>query len=263
MPSGGRLALELENVAVDEAAAARLPGMAPGRYVRLRVRDTGSGIPEEILPHIFEPFFTTKEQGQGTGLGLATVYGIVKQSGGYVSVDSTAGGGTVFTIDLPRVESEPDVASAAPGEATPRGEGRTVLVVEDNDMVLALAQLQLETHGYRVLAAHDGTQALAQARVRRERIDLLLTDVVMRGMGGRELARRFAELRPGVPVLYMSGYAYEGGRAAAGGPDGPPGAFLSKPFTSQSLRLAVHGAIAASEASAGERSPLARRPAAG
>jgi PAS domain S-box-containing protein len=231
MPGGGTIWLETANTEADDGA------IEPGRYVTLTVRDEGEGIDEETLRQIFEPFFTTKEAGKGTGLGLATVYGIVKQSGGYVEVESELGHGSSFRIYLPRAETSrapvneppppPAVQPAAPRTAT-------VLVVEDEDVVRGLVREVLQGEGYTVILARDGAEALAVAG--EQRFDLLLTDLNMPGFGGREVAERLRESQPELKVLYMSGYAEDG---VSQGEQPPGSAFMSKPFSIAELTAAV------------------------
>ncbi len=206
MPRGGKLTLETADVELDENYTRNHVAVRPGRYVMLAVSDTGLGMDAETQAHIFEPFFTTKEQGKGTGLGLATVYGIVKQSGGNVWVYSESGRGTTFKIYLPRVDELADSASAATGQRqVPRG-SETVLLVEDEDAVRALVRDVLESSGYNVLEANGATQALLISERYAKPIHVMLTDVVMPQMGGRELAARIASRHPETKVLYMSGY---------------------------------------------------------
>jgi PAS domain S-box-containing protein len=206
MPRGGRLRLITQTVDVDEASARRRPPMPPGRYVRLAVTDTGTGMAKETQAHIFEPFFTTKPLGKGTGLGLATVYGIVKQSSGFIWVESALGQGTTFEIYLPAVRDavEPEI----PDTPAPRfaGGSQTILLAEDDGAVRRFARSILTSHGYTVLDARDGDEALAIARKYTGAIDLLVADVVMPGLSGRTLAARLATERPDVRVLYTSGY---------------------------------------------------------
>ncbi len=206
MPHGGRLRLATEIVEVDEAEARRRPPMPVGRYVRLIVSDTGTGMAPEIQAHMFEPFFTTKPRGKGTGLGLATVYGIVKQSDGFIWVDSQIGHGTTFEIYLPVVGEAVETAVELPAPREFTGGSQTILLTEDDGAVRRLARDVLASHGYNILEARDGDEALAIARGHSGPIDLLITDVVMPGLSGRELAVRLREERPHIRVLYTSGY---------------------------------------------------------
>jgi PAS domain S-box-containing protein len=206
MPEGGKLRIETANVEFDQAYAWRHAGAKLGSYVMLAVIDSGVGIEAETLAHIFEPFFTTKEVGKGTGLGLATVYGVVKQSGGYIWVDSEPGKGASFQIYLPRIaEPTPTAAVAAPAIETIAG-SETILLVEDSEPLRRLTQSFLETHGFRVLVAQDGEEALRVEAKHSAKIDLLLTDVVMPGMNGKVLAQKLLPKQPGMQVLYISGY---------------------------------------------------------
>ena len=215
--------------------------MPPGRYVRLAVSDTGVGMDEETQQRIFEPFFTTKPEGQGTGLGLATVYGIVKQSGGYIWVYSEPGRGTTFKVYLPRVDEPAEAANpAAPPAASPRG-AETILLVEDTETLRDVIREVLVELGYTVLLSSQGEEALDLARVHKEPIHLLLTDVVMPKLGGRDLARLMAALRPEVRVLYMSGYA--DGAISHQGVLGEGVVLLEKPFTADELARAVREAL--------------------
>jgi two-component system cell cycle sensor histidine kinase/response regulator CckA len=208
MPEGGRLTIEVANVELDSSFAESPAVVSPGKYVLLAVTDTGSGMDAATQAHIFEPFFTTKEKGKGTGLGLATVYGIVKQSGGYVWVYSEPGQGTAFKIYLPRIEEEDAHAAreARPAAQSLQHGSETILLVEDEKGVRELAREYLEMTGYTVLQAGDGLSALALAAKHSSPIHLLMTDVVMPGISGRELAERIKKIRPEVKVLYMSGY---------------------------------------------------------
>jgi two-component system cell cycle sensor histidine kinase/response regulator CckA len=225
MPSGGKLTIETADAELDGRAQ---PGLPPGRYVMLAVTDTGCGMPKSVQDHIFEPFFTTKEKDKGTGLGLATVYGIVKQSGGSIAVHSEVGRGSTFKIYLPRVEAPAEVVASNPMVAeAPRG-SETVLLVEDDPAVRGLTSAVLSDSGYHVLEAPGGHEAIALVEGYPSHIHLLLTDVVMPGMNGRELARRLQEMRPGLPTLYMSGYAP--GAIVHQGVLDPGLAFIAKPM---------------------------------
>ena len=237
MPAGGALVIETANLTVETLIACFPDSIPPGRYVRLQVRDTGSGMPEEVRAHIFEPFFTTKEPGKGTGLGLATVYGAVRQSDGHICLETGPGAGTTFSIYFPAQEGAPDVATAPeePGEM-PRG-GETVLVVDDDDHVRALTVLMLNRLGYVTRMASDGAQAL-QILSDGSHVDLVLTDISMPGMTGVTLAENIARgVRP-PRLLYMSGYAAD---TLAG--TSPGRYFLQKPFTEVRLANAVRGAL--------------------
>jgi PAS domain S-box-containing protein len=207
MPQGGRLLLEMANAEIGANFSQPPSVVAPGKYVMLTVADNGCGMNRETKAHIFEPFFTTKEKGKGTGLGLATVYGIVKQSGGYIWVYSEPGMGTTFKIYLPRIDEEQPLVGDADSDAAtaPRG-SEVVLLVEDERGVRELAREYLQMSGYTVLEASDGAGALALAKDHRGPIHVLMTDVVMPGMSGRELADRVVQVRPEIKVLYMSGY---------------------------------------------------------
>ena len=209
MPDGGRVTIETRNVAVASGDLAEHAEAAPGACVLLLVSDTGVGIDEEVRLHLFEPFFTTKGVGKGTGLGLSTVYGIVKQSHGWISVCSDVGKGATFKIYLPRIDTAHAVLEEEPQAATARGNHETVLVVEDEKDVRGLAMAILESLGYRALSAADGPAALALAAIHEGPIDLVLTDVVLPGMNGKQLADRLKLLRPGMAVLFTSGYSQD------------------------------------------------------
>jgi CheY-like chemotaxis protein len=233
MPRGGRLTFETRNVRVAPGAAeAREVG--PGEWVRLSVADTGTGMSSETLARIFEPFFTTKEAGRGTGLGLATVYGTVKQSGGHISVSSELGRGTRFDILLPRAEGVPVAETPRLLEAS-RGGGEAVLLVEDDGLVLEVNARALSALGYHVLPCRNGAEALERTRSHGGHIDLLVSDVVMPRMSGPALARALEALRPGLRTLFVSGYAAE----LAGGTAPRAAAFLPKPFTPRALAAKV------------------------
>jgi PAS domain S-box-containing protein len=206
MPRGGKLTIETANAELDQAYTRQHPMVAPGNYVMLAVTDSGVGMDLETQAHAFEPFFTTKEKGKGTGLGLATVYGIVKQSGGYVWLYSEPGEGTSFKIYLPRVVEAVSTKEPQHSKEAPRRGSETILLVEDEKGVRELAREYLEASGYTVLVAEDGEAALRIAKTHGAKIHLLLTDVVMPGMSGRELAQQIQILLPGTPIIYMSGY---------------------------------------------------------
>ena len=237
MPHGGRLTIETANVELDEAYARAHRPSLPGHYVMIAVTDTGMGMDRETQKHIFEPFFTTKEQGKGTGLGLATVYGIVKQSGGFIWVYSEPGVGSSFKIYFPSVlgpmESLP-VDRIEPGQL---GGSETVLVAEDEQSLRLLIKETLERHGYKVLVASDGKEALRVSSRYDGPIHLLIADVVMPQMGGRQLARRLTRARPEIRVLYISGYTDDA--IVHHGILDPNTAFLQKPFSPDSLARKV------------------------
>jgi CheY-like chemotaxis protein len=240
MSTGGKLILETDNVVLDETFAKEHPAVVPGPHVLLAVSDTGAGIPGEIRERIFEPFFSTKERGKGTGLGLSTVYGIIKQSNGYISVWSEVGKGTTFKIYLPRVEGEVQVLSSASPAASLQGD-ETVLVVEDESAVQVVIERVLSGNGYRVLLACEGSEALRVAGEHEGPIDLLITDVVMPGMGGREAASRLETSRPGLRVLFMSGYTDDAISHRGILETGLK--FLQKPFTTDALLRKVREAL--------------------
>jgi len=238
MPKGGKLIIETANAELDVTYARQHAGLTPGSYITLSVSDTGCGMDRETQAHIFEPFFTTKEAGKGTGLGLSTVYGIAKQNEGYIRVYSEVGRGTTFKIFLPRT-GEAAEASKSTAAATMALRGsETVLLVEDEDPLRELARGALEDNGYRVLDAADPSVATKIAHAYRDPIHLLLTDVIMPGGSGRDLARALTASRPDIKVLYMSGYTNE--LVAQYGVLGQELALLEKPFTLHSLLAKVH-----------------------
>jgi len=245
MPRGGKLTIETAVVTIDAPQREGAAELRPGTYVLLAVSDTGTGIDHEVQRHIFEPFYTTKEVGKGTGLGLATVYGITRQSGGVISVYSELGQGTTFKIYFPAMlEKTKLLEKPKPAVALSRGT-ETLLLVEDEDAVRSLAREALEMHGYRVLDAKDGTAALEVARAHGDAIQLLITDVVMPGMSGVDLAERLVAARPGLRVLYMSGYTE---RAIVNHGVDAQMAFLQKPFTPNGLVQRVQEVLSQAEA---------------
>jgi CheY-like chemotaxis protein len=256
MPDGGTLSILTRNERV-EAHDPSHPGVPAGRWVVLELSDTGVGMDAETQARIFEPFFTTKERGQGTGLGLATVYGIVRQAGGAVRVRSTPGEGSSFTLYLPRtaVAREARRVEEWPVPAA-RGGGETILLVEDEDAVRAIARETLARWGYRVLMAPDGAAALTLARRHREPIDLLLTDVVMPGLHGRELAEALQRDRPTLRVLFMSGYTED--EVLHRGVSTEVLAFIAKPFTPAALAARVRAVLDADPGAMGSGGEAAR-----
>jgi PAS domain S-box-containing protein len=238
MPRGGRLVLEASNADLDDDYAHEHVTVRPGRYVMIAVSDTGVGMDKETQERIFEPFFTTKEKGKGTGLGLSTVYGIVQQSGGYVWVYSEVGRGTTFKIYLPRVDEEADrLAPVATAAATPAAASETLLLVEDEASVRELLKELLEAAGYSVLEASRPAEAISLVEARQEPIDLLITDVVLPEMMGPELARHLHQLRPGLRMLFLSGYTE--GIVVDKGLLNDGAHFLQKPFTTDALESKV------------------------
>ena len=233
MPTGGKLAIKMDNVALDEASAAMDPDAKPGRYALLSVADTGTGMTPEVRAHVFEPFFTTKGPGKGTGLGLATVYGIVKQSGGFISVHSEPGRGTIFKVYFPAVEGRVATGKSFAGIKLLARGTETILLVEDEDAVRAMARLALQQAGYTVLEARRGAEAIRLADEHGRPIHLLVTDVVMPDMGGRELVECLVLRRPDLKVLYLSGYTDDA--VVRHGVLQAEVAFLQKPFTLTAL----------------------------
>jgi two-component system cell cycle sensor histidine kinase/response regulator CckA len=253
MPRGGMLTIETRNVSLDETLPHARPSIPAGEYVLLTVADTGCGMDAETRARIFEPFFTTKEPGKGTGLGLATVYGVVKQSGGYIWVDSQPGKGAKFEIYLPRVNEQAQ-KPAAPQPCTKLIGGReTVLIVEDEAAVCDLAAKFLRSAGYSVLAAQDGNEALSIAKKSTVPIHVLLTDVVMPGMRGPELAEKLKRILPQIKVVYMSGYL----DYADGDGQFPVGSsFLQKPYSRETLVSKVAEAVAGARSQEPVRAPI-------
>ena len=248
MPDGGEITIKTDNVTLDERFGREHPGVQPGRYVRLRVTDTGIGMSAEVQARIFEPFFTTKGVGHGTGLGLSTVYGIVRQSGGYIDVTSVPGEGSTFSVYLPLCSEEVGLPATetSPAQAVPGGT-ETILLVEDDVAVRGFALRILSGLGYKVLVAGDGQDALELYAGYRGRIDLLISDVVMPRLSGGELGRRLTEQQPGLPIVFLSGYAPDASIA----PTLPAArlTLISKPFTAEVLGRAVREALNAQRAS--------------
>jgi len=250
MPQGGHLTIQTANAVLAKVPETLPPDAVRGEYVLIRVRDTGVGMNDEVKAHVFEPFFTTKSQEHGTGLGLSTAYGIVRQNGGYIGLESQVGQGATFSIYLPRSASPPPDPAGSPAAGSPAARPapppaaavtETILIVEDEATVLQLARQILEEQGYRVLAAGHGPQALRLSQEHEGTIDLLLTDVIMPQMTGHQLAERLQALRPGLKVLYMSGYSDdvlthhnipEQGRS-----------FLAKPFSMDNLIQKVRAVL--------------------
>jgi two-component system cell cycle sensor histidine kinase/response regulator CckA len=259
MPDGGKLIIRTANVGTEDAGKLAYKGMPAADYVRIEVADTGTGIPADIRDKIFEPFFSTKEVGKGTGLGLSTVYGIVKQTGGFIYVDSTPGQGTSFHIFLPRHQAEPEeqaepAASAANGareaapaaaEAKPRtdltGQG-TILLVEDEEGLRALNARGLRSRGYTVVEAENGVEAMEVLEQQSGAIDLVVSDVVMPEMDGPTLLKAMREKNPDIKFIFVSGYAEDAFEKSL--PEGQQFDFLPKPFTLSQLVAAVKETMA-------------------
>lgn len=245
MPQGGRLIISTANVNLDETYAWKESDFVPGPYILMGVTDDGLGMDLETLDHIFEPFFTTKDVGSGTGLGLSTVYGIVKQSGGFIEVSSQPGMGTTFKIYLPAVGDFVEFFEDKTEEEAPLRGSETVLLVEDEKILRKLLKNALEINGYKVLEAHDSQEAITLCKEYREPIHLMLTDVVMPQISGRELAQRVTQLRPEIKVLYMSGYA--GDVLFRQGVLDASLTFLQKPFRQHELTVKVRQVLDAQE----------------
>jgi len=245
MPQGGRLTIETANVEVKHTGSASDPLVPPGHYATLVITDTGEGMDEVTKRRIFEPFFTTKEQGKGTGLGLASVYGIIRQSGGYISVESTLGAGSTFRIFLPRVQAEapPPLPEAVPEESADGTE--TILLVEDEEDVRQIASCSLRHRGYHVIEAGSGEEAIEEYRRNAGKIRLLLTDVVMPGMTGVDLCKNLLALDSRLKVIYSSGYSDS--VLLRDGDIEPPPAFLRKPYGPHELAAKVREVLEAAE----------------
>jgi nitrogen-specific signal transduction histidine kinase/CheY-like chemotaxis protein len=245
MPRGGRLTIETHNAELAEGYAERYPEVRPGRYVLVVVRDSGQGMDEATKARIFEPFFTTKEPGKGTGLGLAMVYGFVKQSGGHIEVESEPGRGATFKVYLPRAEETTPSAKSSPSLLQmPKGT-ETVLLVEDEDAVRALSKLVLQSSGYTVLEARDGQEGVWVAQQHQGPIHILVTDLVMPRLSGQQLAVLLVQARPHLRVLFMSGYTDEA--VLRHGVFEADAAFLQKPFNAIGLARKVREVLDAEE----------------
>jgi PAS domain S-box-containing protein len=251
MPRGGKLIIDTGNLEADGAYAQTRPGLRSGRYTRLRVSDTGTGMDQATIDRVFEPFFTTKPKGHGTGLGLSTVYGIITQAGGSVQIYSEPGLGTTFTVLIPATRQDAALAARVPAPAVEdqRGNGETILLVEDEEILRQLAHRILTGHGYRVHQASTGPAAVQYAADPAHAVDLLLTDVVMPEMLGTDVADRVRRHRPGLPIVYMSGYAQP--ILASHGAAGPEMNLIEKPFTQVTLLTRVHEALHQAQHAAG------------
>jgi CheY-like chemotaxis protein len=245
MRKGGKLTIDTANVELDETFTHLRPDVKPGRYVMLAVSDTGCGMTKEVEARIFEPFFTTKGPGKGTGLGLATVYGIIKQSGGNIYVYSEPDRGTTFKIYLPTVEEQASPDQSVYGMNVAAFGDETILLVEDEDGVREIARLALEAHGYKVLEASRGQEAIRLCTTHQGPIHLLVSDVVMPEMGGREVAERLGALNAGIKMLYLSGYTDDA--VVRHGVLEAQAAFLQKPFTPVALATKVREVLDAGE----------------
>jgi len=232
MPGGGTLSIETDNLHVDDDYASGRHGLKAGRYVRLRISDTGTGMPRDVLERVFEPFFTTKPKGEGTGLGLTTVYGIITQAEGHAQIYSEPGLGTTFTVLLPATDQRAKPAEAPRPRRRVRG-GETVLVVEDEDAMREVTRRILARNGYQVLTAASGEDAITMVTESDQDIELLITDVVMPRLLGRQVAEQISAIRPSIRVLYMSGYAQP--VLASQGTLDPGVILIEKPFTEADL----------------------------
>ncbi|MCX6356684.1 MAG: response regulator, partial [Candidatus Aureabacteria bacterium] len=247
MQNGGKLTIETANIHLNEAYCRDHLGFTPGYYVLLGVSDDGAGMDRETLEYIFEPFFTTKETGKGTGLGLATVYGIVKQHGGNVYVDSEEGIGTTFKIYLPRISGAVDAAAHKGREDKLTGGSESVLLVEDDRSILDITSRALRSQGYQVITAENGKHALEVAKTHNGRIAILVTDVIMPIMGGKELADMLVATNKGMKIIFVSGYPDTSVVSQRIVKEGL--CFLQKPYTVQSLLEKVRAVLDGTELS--------------
>jgi two-component system cell cycle sensor histidine kinase/response regulator CckA len=239
MPEGGELRFGLSRVEVRAGEELPVADMPPGQWVCLTVSDTGTGMTEEVQAHLFEPFFTTKEPGRGTGLGLAQVYGIIRQHQGYIGVETEVGEGTTFRIYLPLSRAEADIVKDE-GSTTPWGQGETILLVEDNEKLREVGHSLLESLGYRVLAAANGREAL-EVYEAEEKVDVVITDLVMPEMGGKELVQELRKSRPAIKALAITGYIME--KAARQLREEGFLDVVYKPFDVKTLAQVVHRAL--------------------
>jgi two-component system cell cycle sensor histidine kinase/response regulator CckA len=237
MPKGGKLIIKTDEIQVDEALAFRKPGLIPGKYILLSIQDTGFGMDSVTLSHLFEPFYTTKDAGVGTGLGLSSVYGIVKQIGGFTEVESQVNVGTTFDIYFPCAEEQHSLFQPREEKAYDAPVSTTVLVVEDERIVRELVVDILEAEGYKVLSAEDGEQALILARSLDGPIHLVVTDIVMPHVSGSELAAELLRLRPDTRIIFISGYSDR--ETVRRTQSGTPANFVAKPFTPEELQRKV------------------------
>jgi two-component system cell cycle sensor histidine kinase/response regulator CckA len=254
MPNGGSVTIRTHNAEFD-ASYARLPGSPPpGKYVMLAVEDSGAGMSKDVLAHLFEPFFSTKGTGKGTGLGLAAVYGIVKQSGGFIWVDSEVGRGTCFHMYFPRITRPSEQHEGKLTVFVPEAREIVVLLVEDEDALREAGADFLQTRGFRVMSARDGTEALSMGSKFAERIDVLVTDLVMPGISGRVLAQELVKIHPETRIMYMSGYSDAAVLEDAAMDN--TAAFLRKPFRLDSLALKIREVLGETGKSSLEIDPL-------
>jgi hypothetical protein len=237
MAGSGSLVISTSEVTLDETAARRYVEVTPGRYVRIEVIDTGSGMPADVVEKAFDPFFTTKPKGQGTGLGLATVYGIVRRAGGHIGIRSREGLGTTFTIHLPVTAGSAESALDDEELQVPEGHGERILLVEDEASVRAVAKRLLIQAGYEVVEAENGTAALKLMNDELGRVDILVSDVAMPGMTGIELGHTLQTMYPRLPALYLTGYSEA---AAYASELGDKSVLLHKPFGRVDLLTAIH-----------------------
>jgi CheY-like chemotaxis protein len=241
MEASGTITLETCNQQVDETYAKSHPDASPGDYVVLTITDSGHGMEPALIRHIFEPFFTTKQPGKGTGLGLAMVYGIMRQNGGFITVYSAPGVGATFRLHFPRYENPQDADTSLEPEAAPVGGTETILLVEDEQDLLELGRMMLENAGYRVLPAASPAEALGLALREPGTIHLLATDIIMPGMNGADLSREVFLQRPGVRTLFLSGHPQDA--ISSKGITAPGVVFLQKPFSRRSLLAKVREAL--------------------